>query len=167
MRDTAKNRNRRFLKKYAEFIAHRTPFFLALFLIITVVLGYYASSMETVGMSQEDMLPDDVEVIETLMLVSDQFAGTFSSSTIVVEIDPSYARSDELRDVRDPEALRYVDTLAERAKLIYGVIDAQSAATVIKDANGGTIPGSLRSVQSLVAQNEMVEQQLRVFLQFP
>lgn len=164
MRDTTKNRSRRFLKKYAEFIAHRTQIFLALFLIITGVLGYYASSMETVGMSQEDMLPDDVEVIETLMLVSDQFAGTFSSSTIVVEIDPSYARSDELRDVRDPEALRYVDTLAERAKLIYGVIDAQSAATVIKDANGGKIPSSLQSVKSLAAQNEMVAQQLSAYI---
>ena len=164
MRDKTKNRNRRFLKKYAEFIAHRTPIFLAFFLIITLVMGYYASSMETVGMSQEDMLPEDVAVIETLRLVSDQFAGTFSSSTIVVEADPSYARSDEIRDVRDPEVLRYVDALAERAKLIYGVVDAQSAATVIKDANGGTIPGSLRSVQSLVEQNEMVEQQLDTFI---
>ncbi len=164
MRDKTKNGNKRFLKKYAEFVAHRTPILLALFLILTLVMGYNASMMETVGMSQEDMLPEDVEVIETLKLVSDQFAGTFSSATIVVEIDPSYARSNELRDVRDPEALRYVDTLGERAKLIYGVVDAQSAATVLKDANGGKIPSSLRSVKSLVEQNWMVAQQLSTFM---
>jgi hypothetical protein len=120
--------------------------------------------MQTVGMSQEDMLPEDVDVIETLKLVSDQFAGTFSSATIVVEIDPRYARSTEIRDVRDPEVLRYVDALAARAKLIYGVIAATSAADVIKPATGGRIPSSLESVKSLVAQNDLVAQQLSTYI---
>ena len=164
MRNKRNGRKGRFLKKYAEFVAYRRTLLLALILIFTVVIGYYASLMETVGMSQEDMLPEDVEVIETLLLVSDQFAGTFSSSTLVVEIDQSYAKSSEVRDVRDPEALRYVDALAERAKLVYGVINAESAADVIKDANGGKIPSSLSSVKSLVAQNEMVAQQLSRYI---
>lgn len=156
--------HRKLVKKYAEFVAHRTPVVLALVLIFSVVMGYQASLMQTVGMSQEDMLPEDVAVIETLKLVSDQFAGAFSSSTIVVEIDPRYARSTEIRDVRDPEVLRYVDALAARGKLIYGVIDATSAADVIKTANGGKIPSSLQSVKSLVAQNELVAQQLGTYI---
>ena len=164
MRDKQNGRNRGLLKKYAEFVAYRRVLLLALFLIFSLVMGYYASLMPTVGMSQEDMLPDDVEVIETLALVSDQFAGTFSSSTIIVEIDPSYAKSNEIRDVRDPEVLRYVDALAERAKLIYGVIDAKSAADVIKGTNGGKIPSSLRSVKSLAAQNELIEEQLGTYI---
>ena len=164
MRDNQHGRNRSFLKKYATFVAYRKTVLLLLFLLLTLVIGFYASQMQTVGMSQEDMLPEDIEVIETLRLVSDQFAGTFSSSTIIVEIDPSYARSTEIRDVRDPEVLRYVDALAARAKLVYGVIDATSAADVIKDANGGKIPSSLRSVKSLAAQNEMVAQQLSVYI---
>jgi len=155
---------KKLVKKYAEFVAHRTPVVLALVLIFSVVMGYQASLMQTVGMSQEDMLPEDVAVIETLKLVSDQFAGAFSSSTIVVEIDPRYARSTEIRDVRDPEVLRYVDALAARGKLIYGVIDATSAADVIKTANGGKIPSSLQSVKSLVAQNELVAQQLGTYI---
>jgi len=156
--------HKKLVKKYAEFVAHRTPVVLALVLIFSVVMGYQASLMQTVGMSQEDMLPEDVAVIETLKLVSDQFAGAFSSSTIVVEIDPRYARSTEIRDVRDPEVLRYVDALAARGKLIYGVIDATSAADVIKNANGGKIPSSLQSVKSLVAQNELVAQQLGTYI---
>ncbi len=156
--------HKKLVKKYAEFVAHRTPVVLALVLIFSVVMGYQASLMQTVGMSQEDMLPEDVAVIETLKLVSDQFAGAFSSSTIVVEIDPRYARSTEIRDVRDPEVLRYVDALAARGKLIYGVIDATSAADVIKTANGGKIPSSLQSVKSLVAQNELVAQQLGTYI---
>ena len=164
MRTNLNGWHKMLVKKYAEFVAHRTPVVLALVLIFSVVMGYQASLMQTVGMSQEDMLPEDVAVIETLKLVSDQFAGAFSSSTIVVEIDPRYARSTEIRDVRDPEVLRYVDALAARGKLIYGVIDATSAADVIKTANGGKIPSSLQSVKSLVAQNELVAQQLGTYI---
>ena len=164
MRDNQHGRNRGLLKKYAEFVAYHRALILALFLLLTLVFGYHASQMQTVGMSQEDMLPEDIEVIETLRLVSDQFAGTFSSLTLVVEIDPSYAQSTEIRDVRDPEVLRYADALVARAKLVYGVIDATSAADVIKDANGGKIPSSLRSVKSLAAQNEMVTQQLSMYI---
>jgi hypothetical protein len=164
MRDNQRGENRRLVRRYAEFVAYRKALLLALFLLFTIVLGYYASRMETVGMSQEDMLPEHVEVIETLKLVSDQFAGTFSSSTIVVEVDPSYSNSSEIRDVRDPEALRYADALAERAKLVYGIIDARSATDVIKAANGGNIPSSLRSVKSLLEQNPLVEQQLSSYV---
>jgi predicted RND superfamily exporter protein len=164
VRNNSKKQDNGLLKKYAEFVAYRRALLLVLFLIFSLLMGFYASSMETVGMSQEDMLPADVEVIQTLELVSDQFAGAFSSATIVVEIDPGYAQSNEIRDARDPELLRYVDALAERARLIYGVIDATSAADVIKDANEGKIPSSLRSVKSLVAQNELVAQQLGAYI---
>ena len=160
MRDKSKNRNKGLMKKYARFVAHRTPLVLALFLIFTIFMGYQASLMETAGMSQRDMLPEDVEVINTFELISDQFAGSFSSSTIAVQTEPRYAKSNEIRDVRDPEVLRYVDLLAERSKFVYGVVDAKSAADVVKGANEGRIPSSLRSVKSLLEQNEMVEQQI-------
>lgn len=154
----------RMLKRYASFVAYHKVLLLALFFMVTLVLGYYASKMETVGMSQEDMLPEHIEVIETLKLVTDQFAGTFASSTIVVEVDPKYRTSSEIRDVRDPEALRYLDALAARARLVYGIIDASSAADVIKAANGGTIPSSLPTVKSLLRQNPLVEQQLSRYI---
>jgi len=160
MRDKSKNRNKGLMKKYARFVAHRTPLVLALFLIFTIFMGYQASLMETVGMSQRDMLPEDVEVINTFELISDQFAGSFSSSTIAAQTEPRYAKSNELRDVRDPEVLRYVDLLAERSKFVYGVVDAKSAADVVKGANEGRIPSSLRSVKSLLEQNELAEQQI-------
>jgi predicted RND superfamily exporter protein len=51
--------------------------------------------------------------------------------------------------------LRYVDLLAERAKLVHGVVSAESAADVIKEkANGGQIPNSLRSVRALLERLE-------------
>ena len=160
MRDKLSKFGKKPLEKYARFVVHRALIVLVLIFLFTLFTGYQASMMETVGTSQKDWLPEDIEVVETFELISDQFAGSFSKTTISVQIDPRYARSEEIRDVRDPEVLRYVDLLSKRAKLVYGVVSAKSAADVIKDANDGRIPGSLRSVKSLLEKDEKVDQRM-------
>ena len=87
---------------------------------------------------------------QTSELIADQFPGSLRTLNIVVELEPRFALSEEMMDVRDPEVLRYVDLLSKRAKLVDGVVDAYSAADIIKDANEGRIPKTLRSVQSLL-----------------
>ena len=164
MRDKLNRLGKKPLEGYAKFVSHHAPVVLAIFFIFTIFMGYQASLMETAGTSQKDWLPEDIEVINTYELIADQFAGSFSSATIVVEAAPGYAGSDEIRDMRDPRVLRYVDVLAERAKLVYGVVSAESAADVIKEANGGKIPSSLRSVKSLLEHNEMVKQQMSNYI---
>ncbi len=164
MQDKLSRLGKKPLEGYAKFVSHHALVVLAIFFIFTIFMGYQASLMETAGTSQKDWLPEDVEVVNTFELIADQFAGSFSSATIVVEAAPGYAGSDEIRDMRDPRVLRYVDVLAERAKLVYGVVSAESAADVIKEANGGEIPSSLRSVKSLLEHNEMVKQQMSNYI---
>ena len=164
MRDKLRELGKGPLEKYARFVSHHAIIVLAIFFIFTIFTGYQASLMETAGMSQKAMLPEDIEVIDTFELIADQFAGSFVTSTIAVEISPRYAKSDEIRDVRDPEVLRYVDLLAERAKLVYGVVGAESAADVIKGVNGGRIPPSLRSVKSLLEHDEAAEQRISNYI---
>jgi len=164
MRDKLSKLGKKPLERYARFVAHHALVVLAIFFIFTIFMGYQASLMETAGTSQKDWLPEDVEVVSTYELIADQFAGSFSSSTIAVQTEPRYAKSDEIRDVRDPEVLRYVDLLAERAKLVYGVVSAESAADVIKGVNGGRIPSSLRSVKSQMEHNEQAEQLIRHYI---
>jgi len=164
MRDKLSKLGKKPLERYAKFVSHHALVVLAIFFIFTIFMGYQASLMETAGASQKDWLPEDVEVVNTFELIADQFAGSFSSATIVVEAAPGYAGSDEIRDMRDPRVLRYVDVLAERAKLVYGVVSAESAADVIKEANGGKIPSSLRSVKSLLEHNEMAKQQMSNYI---
>ena len=164
MRDKLSRLGKKPLEWYAKFVSHHALVVLAIFFIFTIFMGYQASLMETAGTSQKDWLPEDVEVVSTYELIADQFAGSFSSSTIAVQTEPRYAKSDEIRDVRDPEVLRYVDLLAERAKLVYGVVSAESAADVIKGVNGGRIPSSLRSVKSLLEHNEQAEQLIRHYI---
>ena len=152
------------LEKYAKFISHHAIVVLAILLMFTLFTGYHASLMETSGVSQKEWLPEDIEVINTFELIADQFAGSFTTTTIVVQTEPRYARSEEIRDVRDPEVLRYVDLLSERAKLVYGVVSAESAADVIKELNGGRIPSSLRSVKSLLKKDNIAEQRISNYI---
>jgi predicted RND superfamily exporter protein len=92
-------------------------------------------------------------------LIADEFPGSLRKLNIVVEIEPRYARSEEIRDVRDPEVLKYVDLLSERAKLVDGVVAAHSAADIIKEANDGRIPKTLRSVVSLLEEKDETKRQ--------
>jgi len=164
MRDKLSKLGKGPLEKYARFVSHHAIVVLAIFFIFTIFMGYQASLMETTGATQKAWLPEDIEVIDTFELIADQFAGSFATATIAVEISPRYAQSDEIRDVRDPEVLRYVDLLAERAKLVYGVVGAESAADVVKGVNGGRIPPSLRSVKSLLENNEVTEQRISNYI---
>lgn len=152
------------LEKYARFVSHHALIVLAISLAFSLFMGYQASLIQTTGTSQRKWMPSNVEVVNTYDLIADQFTGSFSSATIVVEVEPRYSGSNEIRDVRDPEVLRYVDALAGRAKLVYGVLSAESAADVIKRANGGRIPSSLRSVKSLLERNEVLKQQMGQYI---
>ena len=91
---------------------------------------------------------------QTYEILKDQFPGSLRRVTIVVETKPRYASSEEIRDIRDPEVLKYLDLLVERAKLVHGVVNAESAADVIKEENDGQIPNSLRGVKSLLKELE-------------
>ena len=123
MRDKLSKLGKGPLEKYARFVSHHALVVLAIFVIFTIFTGYQTTLMGEAAESYEDWLPEDIEVIDTFELIADQFAGSFVTSTIVVETEPRYAKSDEIRDVRDPEVLRYVDSLTERSKLVYGVVD--------------------------------------------
>jgi predicted RND superfamily exporter protein len=105
---------------------------------------------------------------QTSEMIEDQFPGSLCKLTIVVETKPRYASSEEIRDIRDPEVLRYVDLLAERAKLVHGVVSVESAADVIKEkANDGQIPNSLRSVMALlerIEKDKMTEQRISNYI---
>lgn len=96
---------------------------------------------------------------QTSELIADQFPGSLRKLNIVVELEPRFARSEEIRDVRDPEVLKYVDLLSKRAKLVDGVVDAHSAAEIIKEANEGRIPKTLRSVLSLLEEKDETKRQ--------
>jgi predicted RND superfamily exporter protein len=93
------------VRRYARFLASHPFFVLAIFLIFTFFAGYHASMVEAAGISYKEILPEGVKVVDTLELIEDQFGSSMSRTTITVEAEPMYTRSDEIRDVRDPRSL--------------------------------------------------------------
>lgn len=153
------------IRRYARFLVNYPYLILAIMIILTIIGGFYANKAELVQETAISMLPQGIEAVDTFLLVEDQFPGVLDTARIVVQTTPpQYAKSEEIRDVRDPEVLRYVDAISKRAKLVPGVLNVQSAADVIKAANNGTIPSSLRSVKKLLEEDESAAMLLSSFI---
>ncbi|MDP2907133.1 MAG: MMPL family transporter [Nanoarchaeota archaeon] len=103
----------------------------------------------------KDVLPSDVEVIKTMNIVDEEFGGV-NLALIVIESDPHFFSSDEVRDVRDPRILKYVDLLVQRSKLLDDVVDASSSVDILKPLNDGHIPKSISVVKRLSEHNLML-----------
>ena len=143
------------IDKYAHFVAHH-PYHILIFVIILSAFAFVMTSTittETTGL--EDYLPETIEAINTFYDIEDKFGST-DAIYIVVETDPSYSGSDEIRDLRDPRVLRYVGQLSELALHTEDVISVSSAADTIKTLNDGRLPQSLREVQELTDKNGLL-----------
>jgi len=145
------------VKRYAAFVSHHPFTVLAIVLILTIFLALQPS-VKQAGMSYEDMLPDGIEVIDNYKILADQFAGSLSSSNIVIKVEPQYASSDEVRDIRDPRVMQYASTVANRVKVINGVTEVSSAADVLKASNDGYLPNSIEETKKLL-ENSVVANQ--------
>ena len=153
------------IRRYARFLVNYPYLILAIMIILMIIGGFYANKAELVQETSISMLPQGIEAVDTFLLMADQFPGVLDTSRIVVQATPPrFAKSEEIRDVRDPEVLRYMDAISERAKLVPGVLNVQSAADVIKAANNGTIPSSLRSVKKLLEEDELAAMQLSSYI---
>ncbi len=100
--------------KYSSLVT-RYPFII---LVVVVLVSAFAVQMagpiETKKSDTKDMLPQDLEAISTLNTIENEFGST-NNVRFVIEIDPAYRGSDEVRDVRDPRVIKYLDKLSELA----------------------------------------------------
>lgn len=143
------------IEKYARFVSYHPLSVLIIVLLISGVAVSGVLMLKTVDMDYKDMLPEGVEVIDTMDLVNEQFGGV-NTAMIVIDVDPHYAKSDEIRDVRDPRVLRYADLLAKKALTVDDVIDATSAADIFKKMNDSHIPSSIAVIKNLSKDNFFV-----------
>lgn len=145
------------IKRYAAFVSHHPFTVLAIVLIATVFLALQPPAKQ-VGMSYEKMLPDGIEVIDNFKILQDQFAGSLSSSDVVIKVEPQYASSDEVRDIRDPRVMEYAEKVANRIKVINGVTEVSSAADILKASNGGYLPNSIAETKKLLENSVVADQ---------
>lgn len=97
-----------------------------------------------------DQVPQDLESIQAFDFIEDEFGESGLSVIYAVEADPDYAGSSEVRDVRDPEVMRYIDILGSKAGTLDQVTRVSSAAVLLRQANGGRLPGSGEAIRDII-----------------
>lgn len=96
------------LEAYADLIQRRPLTVLLTAVLIAGALASGASNVETVEQNQEDLLPDSIPVMKAFNVISAEFTSNSGTSyTMLVETSPRYSNSTEVRDLRNPEALRF------------------------------------------------------------
>jgi len=87
--------------------------------------------------------------------------------SLPVEVDPTYQGSDEVRDVRDPRALVYMDQLTELSLHTEKVIGVTSPTTVLKNINNGRLPQSEGKLSNLQEKTVFLIVISAVIIPFP
>jgi predicted RND superfamily exporter protein len=143
------------IEKYSGFITSNPVSVLIIMLVVSAFAIHLAGTIETKKSDIKSMLPKDVGAIATLNDIENEFGST-NAVFFAIEIDPEYNGSDEIRDVRDPQVIRYSDQLADLALHTENVIDTTSSAAVLKSINGGRLPQSVREVSQLSDKNGLL-----------
>ena len=114
----------------------RHPFaVLTVLLVSAVVVATGATNIENVSQNNEDFLPDTVESVEAFDVIGAEFGqgGGGSTYTVMFETAPRYKDSNEIRDVRDPELLNYIETVSNDIESMNDVVSVNSAADLVEN----------------------------------
>jgi len=115
--------------------------------LFTIIMFYSLTNLKMSDMDYEDILPEGIEVIDAMQIISDEFGGT-QSALIVIEISPTFPNSNEPKEVIDPIVIRYIDVLTQKSKYVDYVKEVSSISEIIKQANNGYLPNSLSEIKN-------------------
>lgn len=122
------------LRTYSEIMAEKPVLVLILVILATSVLAYGSTNVRTVEQSTEDFLPDSVPSIAAFDTINAEFSSAEATSyTILIKTDPRNAGSNEIRDVRNPELIRYVDVVSSDIREINKVTSVSSPADLFNE----------------------------------
>lgn len=133
------------IKAYSKFVSKNPLKMFVIVLVISILAFNLSSLVGTKSMDNKDTLPDSIDVISAFNKIEDNFGGS-DSIMIAVDLDNRYANSNEIRDLREPEAIKYLYLLAELSIHVDDVISTSSPGTILKDLNNGVLPNSKRQI---------------------
>lgn len=121
------------IKYYSSVVANRPFIVLAFITAVTVLMATGAANVETVEQNNEDLLPDSIDSVAAFDIIGAEFGqgGGGSTYTILFETSPSYPNSTEIRDVRNPKMLTYMETVANDISSFDEVISVSSPSDLV------------------------------------
>ncbi len=144
---------------YSNLVTRFPVVVLVIMLLVSVFAIHMAGTIKTKKSDMKSMLPQDVDAINTLNSIENEFGST-NMVSFAVETDPAYKGSDEVRDVRDPRVIKYMDQLSTLALHTDNVIDVTSPASILRSINGGRLPQSIREIQMLTDKNGLLDKSI-------
>ncbi|MEM2925571.1 MAG: MMPL family transporter [Methanocellales archaeon] len=130
------------LERYGNFVAKK-PFLILIAMLFFLAVSIIASTqVKTTAPTYEEMMPKQIPEIDAMNFIRDEFGTAGESAMIVIEINPRYANSSEVRDIREPSVMKYCDLLEQKIARMRNVISIGSSSTLLKQMNGGNIPQS-------------------------
>jgi len=145
------------INQYSRLVTNKPVLVLVIALIFTGAMLYSVTKLQMVNIDYEDILPKGNEVIDAFDFVKNEF-GSSDSAIIVIEVNPSFANSNEPSDVRDPRVIRHIDILTQQSQYIDYVDSVSSVSQIIKTSNHGHIPNSLKSIKNILNNNPFSNQ---------
>lgn len=136
------------LEKYSKFVSYHSFIVLAIVIVITLASMVGSSMVGTKYIENSDIIPDHLEVIKAYELLEDNF-GSETTIMIAIELDPEYTGSDEIRDIRDPRVIKYINLLTMSAETLENVELAESASSLLKLFNNNVLPQTQREIIKL------------------
>ncbi len=146
-----RNRMRRALEAYAEFVSTKPQLLLAVILVFTVIMAVMSTRVHTKSMNYQSMLPKSVEEIRAMFKIGDEFGRTSSTMYIVIRTDGG-----GIDDVLSPASLRYMASLEEKLKTLPFVESTNSIADFVISHNNGTIPPTTGDVLRVIENSKRV-----------
>jgi predicted RND superfamily exporter protein len=139
------------LDRYGRFVGRR-PYLVLAACLLALLLGMVGSGLVRQAVVDfSDQVPQDLESIQAFEFIGDEFGESGLNAVYVIEADPDYRDSSEIRDLRDPGIMRYIDVLGSKAMTLEQVTGVSSAANLLKQANGGRLPGSGEGIREIIA----------------
>lgn len=115
-------------------MAEKPILLLILMIFSAAILAYGSTNVRTVEQSTEDFLPDSVPSIAAFNTIKAEFTSAEATTyTILIKTDPKNPRSDELRDVRNPKLLKYVEVVGNDIRKLDKVTSVSSPSDLFNE----------------------------------
>lgn len=119
---------------YAEVMFRRPGTVLVVVLLAVMALASGAAQVQTQQQNTEDLLPDSIPAIAAFDVIGTEFPSAGGTSyTVLIETDPRYPNSTEVRDVRDPRLIRFTARLASAYRSIDVVQEVTGPADLFSE----------------------------------
>lgn len=145
---------RRMTRKLGEFqVKH--PWLVLIGVLLFTIVSIPGLSLVYFDTSNENFLPENDPVVESLFVVGTDFGGGFNSLTILFFADKT--GENPSIDLRDPIVLQKIDRAAKSLEQLDYVNTVESPASALAALNNGVLPQDKHHIEAIIEQNPNIQ----------